>query len=560
MSEDDRILLDGAAKAALARTRDRLLILCLGFVLAFGVLIARLTEVTVLREEVARAPATQTDSVSVARVDITDRNGEILATDLRGTSLFADARVIWDPKEAAQSLGKVIDGLDVKAVARKLSTRQAFVWIKRGLTAREHDQVHDLGIPGLYFREEPRRVYPNGRSAAHVLGYVNVDNHGLAGIERGLDEKITDPSRNGRPVPLSLDLRVQHALQDELAGAMATFQAIGAAGIVLNVNNGEVLALCSLPDFDPNEPIQPDADGLFNRATLGVFEMGSTFKTFTTAMALDSGKVTLSTRYDARKPLQVGRFTISDFHPENRWLTVPEIFMHSSNIGTAQMAVDVGTDAQKAFLAKMGLLQPVVTEIHEAGTPKLPRQWHEIETMTIGYGHGLAVTPMQVAMASAAVVNGGKLIHPTFLLREQGEAAPFTRVISDETSREMRELLRLVVTGGTGGKADVPGYPVAGKTGTAEKASNGGYAHTKLLSSFMGVFPAQHPEYLVLIILDEPHGTKQTFGYATAGWTAAPTAGNVIRRIAPMLNVQVAPIEPGPHEPTTMAAAFEESH
>jgi cell division protein FtsI (penicillin-binding protein 3) len=224
------------------------------------------------------------------------------------------------------------------------------------------------------------------------------------------------------------------------------------------------------------------------------------------------------------------------------------------------MALDVGTDIQKAFLAKLGLMQPLVTEIREAGSPKVPRQWHDLETMTVGYGHGIAVTPMQMAMASAAVVNGGKLVRPTLLLRDQNDAIPFVRVISDETSRQMRDLLRLVVTGGTGAKADVPGYPVAGKTGTAEKASNGGYAHTKLLSSFMGVFPAQHPEYLVLIILDEPQGTKQTFGYATAGWTAAPTAGNVIRRIAPMLNVPVTPIETGPRAPTTMAAAYEEAH
>ena len=558
MSEDDRILLDGAAKSALGRTRDRLIILSVGFVLAFGVLVARLAEVTMLREDVERAPVAQTDTVSVARVDITDRNGEILATDLRGMSLYADARVIWDPNEAALALGKALPDIDVKSVARKLSARQAFVWIKRGLTVRERDQVHDLGIPGFDFREEPRRVYPNGRTAAHVLGYVSVDNHGLAGIERGLEETIAGPARAGHPLPLSLDLRVQHALQDELAGAVAKFQAVAATGIVMNVNTGEVLGLSSLPDFDPNEPVDPNADGLFNRATLGVFEMGSTFKTFTTAMALDSGKVTLASRYDASKPLKVGRFTISDFHPENRWLTVPEIFVHSSNIGTAEMALDVGTDAQKAFLAKIGFMQPLVTEIREAGTPKMPRQWRDLETMTVGYGHGVAVTPMQVAMASAAMVNGGKLVRPTLLLRNRDEATPFTRVISEETSRQMRDLLRQVVTGGTGANADVPGYPVAGKTGTAEKASGGGYAHTKLLSSFMGVFPAQKPEYLVLIILDEPRGTKETYGYATAGWTAAPTAANVIRRIAPMLNVPVTPNEPV-RAPTTMAANYQEA-
>jgi cell division protein FtsI (penicillin-binding protein 3) len=512
LSEDDRIMLDGAAKAALARTRGRLMVLSFAFIVAFGVLIARLTEVAILRDDVSRTPVAQAESESLSRVDVTDRNGEILATDLRGTSLYADARVIWDPIEAALSLAKVVSGIDVNAVARKLGTRQAFVWIKRGLSARERDQVHDLGIPGLYFRDEPRRVYPNGRTAAHVLGYVSVDNRGLAGVEHGLDDVISDKARDGRPVALALDLRVQHALQDELGRAMLTFHAIGAAGIVMHVDSGEVLALCSLPDFDPNDFAQASDDSLFNRATLGVFEMGSTFKTFTTAMALDSGKVTLASRYDARKPLQVGRFTISDFHPENRWLTVP----------------------------------------------LMPRQWRDLETMTVGYGHGIAVSPLQVAMAGSAVVNGGKLVRPTLLRRSGGEDVPFTRVISEETSRQMRDLLRLVVTSGTGTRADVAGYPVAGKTGTAEKARGGGYAHTKLLSSFLGVFPAQHPEYLVLIILDEPQGTKQTFGYATAGWTAAPTAGNVIRRIAPMLNVPVTPNEPAAHAPTTMAA-YEEA-
>ena len=560
MSEEDRIMLDGAAKVALARTRGRLMVVSLAFVLGFAVLIGRLVEVTMLRENEPRVVAQATDSISLSRVDLTDRNGEILATDLRGTSLYADARVIWDPIETAQALARVVPGLDTEVLARKLKTRQAFVWIKRDLTPHERDQVHDLGIPGLYFRDEPRRVYPNGRTAAHALGYVNVDNRGLAGVERGLEEMIADPARQGRPLALALDLRVQHALQDELGNAMATFHAIGAAGVVMGVDDGEILGLSSLPDFDPNDAGQASADSLFNRATLGVYEMGSTFKTFTTAMALDSGKVTLASRYDARKPLQVGRFSITDFHPENRWLTVPEIFMHSSNIGAAQMALAVGTDAQKAFLAKLGLLQPLVTEIKESGNPLAPRQWHDLETMTVGYGHGIAVTPLQVAMAGAAIVNGGRLVHPTLVRRQSDELVPFTRVISEETSHEMRDLLRLVVTGGTGMKADVPGYSVAGKTGTAEKACPGGYAHSKLLSSFLGFFPAQHPEYVVLIILDEPQGTKQTFGFATAGWTAAPTAGNVIRRIAPLLDVPVAPSEPSRgYAPTTMAAN-EEAH
>jgi cell division protein FtsI (penicillin-binding protein 3) len=352
---------------------------------------------------------------------------------------------------------------------------------------------------------------------------------------------------------------VQHALQDELAGAVAAFQAKGAAGIVLDVTSGEVLALASLPDFDPNEPGEAAKDALFNRATLGVFEMGSTFKIFSTAMALDTQKVTFASQFDATSPITHGRFTISDFHPENRVLSVPEVFVHSSNIGTAKMALEVGTNVQKAYLAKMGLLMPVASEIKETGTPIAPKTWGELETMTVSYGHGIAITPMHVATASAALVNGGKLVKPTFVKREAGTVVPFTRVVSEQTSAQMRDLLRLAVTQGTGSKADVPGYPVGGKTGTAEKATGGDYAPKRLLSSFVGVFPARAPSYLVLIMLDEPQGNETTEGFATAGWTAAPTAGKVIARIAPMLNVPVTPAGNEPRPPTTMAS-YEDLH
>jgi cell division protein FtsI (penicillin-binding protein 3) len=447
--------------------------------------------------------------------------------------------------------------VDAPALTKRLATRQAFVWIKRNIPPRQQEAVRQLGIPGLHFRDEPRRVYPNGRTAAHVLGYVNVDNHGLAGVERGAEDLILERRNRGGVVELALDLRVQHALQDELSAAAATFKARAASGIVMDVNTGEVLALSSLPDFDPNEPGEAAKTALFNSVTLGVYEMGSTFKTFTTAMALDAQKVTFASQFDATNPITMGRFTIADYHPENRLLTVPEIFVHSSNIGTAKMALEVGTTTQKAYLAKMGLLTPVVSEIKEVGSPIVPKRWGDLETMTVSYGHGIAITPLHVAMASAALVNGGKLIKPTMLKRASGAVVPFNRIVSEQTSIQMRELLRMVVTQGTGSKADVPGYPVAGKTGTAEKPAGGGYAQ-KNISSFMGVFPARNPLYLVLIVLDEPQGNDATAGYATAGWTAAPTAGKVIARIAPMLNVPVSTTEPeGP--PTTMAS-YEDLH
>lgn len=559
MKLEDRITLEGVAKAAMARTRQRLTYALALFGVVFAVLFGRLVEVTMFREGVSRATARVTSDASYYRADIVDRTGEILATDLQAASLYADARVVWDPAETAQALQAIVPGLDAKALTKKLSSRQAFVWIKRDVPPRQQEAVRQLGIPGLYFRSEPRRVYPNGRTAAHALGYVNVDNHGLAGVERGAEDLILEKRNRGGVVELSLDLRVQHALADELAAAMATFRAKAAAGIVMNVENGEILALSSLPDFDPNEPGQATKDGLFNRVTLGVYEMGSTFKTFSMALALDSAKVSLVSQFDATNPIVSGHFTISDFHPENRFLTVPEIFVHSSNIGTAKMALVVGTPIQRAYLAKMGLLTPIASEIKETGTPIVPARWGELETMTVSYGHGIAVTPLHIAAASAALVNGGRLMKPTLLKRDPSEVVPFTRVVSENTSAQMRELLRMVVTQGTGSLADVPGYPVGGKTGTAEKASTGGYAHTALLNSFMGVFPAKNPRYLVLVLLDEPQPTEATKGFATAGWTAAPTAGKVIARIAPMLNVPVTPADPKQGIPTTVAS-YEDFH
>ena len=560
MKLEDRITLEGVAKAAMARTRDRLVVTMAISGIVFAVLFARLVDVTMFRETAAhQAARAAASSESYYRADIVDRNGEILATDLDGASLYADARVIWDPAETAQSLAAVLPGIDAAALTKKLSARQAFVWIKRNITAHQQEAVKQLGMPGLQFRTEPRRVYPNGRTAAHALGYVDVDNHGLAGVERGAETLVLDRRNHGAVVAMSLDLRVQHALGDELASAMAAFNAKAAAGIVMDVNNGEVLALSSLPDFDPNDVMAATKDGLFDRVTLGLYEMGSTFKSFTTAMALDTAKVTMASQFDATNPITYGRFTISDFHPENRMLTVPEIFTHSSNIGTAKMALAIGTPMQRAYLGKLGLLTPVTSEIREVATPLLPKEWGELETMTVSYGHGIAITPMHVAMASAALVNGGKLIRPTMFKREPGAVVPYTRVVSEQTSSQMRELLRMVVTEGTGTKADVPGYPVGGKTGTAEKPVAQGYAEKALVSSFMGVFPARNPSYLVLILLDEPKGTAETEGYATAGWTAAPTAGKVIARIAPMLNVPVTPDDPKRNGPTTVAS-YEDLH
>ncbi len=554
MSLEENFKRQADARGALAKTRQRLSFAMTAFSVLFVLLFGRLVEVSVLREPAGARAARVESETSYYRADIVDRKGEILATDLQGASLYADARVIWDPAEAARDLQKVLPGLNVETVTRRLSTRQAFVWIKRNISPGQQEAVRQLGLPGFSFKQEPRRVYPNGRTASHVLGYVSVDNHGLAGIERGAEDLVIERRNKGGVVELSLDLRVQHVLEDELSAAIAGFRAKAASGVVMDVNNGEVLALSSLPDFDPNDPGSAAKNALFNRTTLGVFEMGSTFKIFTAASALDSGKVTMASQYDTSAPLSVGQYTIADFHPENRMLSIPEVLMFSSNIGAARIATEAGPEVQRSYFTRLGLLGPVPFEIKELGTPLLPKRWGELEVMTTSYGHGIAVSPLHMAAAASAIVNGGKYIRPTILKREGRGVIPHTRVISEETSSRMREMLRMVVTQGTGGKADVPGYPVGGKTGTAEKTVGKGYDEKSLVTSFVGVFPAKAPLYLVLVVLDEPQPSEATHGFASAGWTAAPTAGKVIARIAPMLNVPVAPIEPSKGAPTTLAS------
>ncbi|MGE0726276.1 MAG: peptidoglycan D,D-transpeptidase FtsI family protein, partial [Alphaproteobacteria bacterium] len=395
-------------------------------------------------------------------------------------------------------------------------------------------EVIRLGIPGLNFHRDERRVYPQGRLAAHVTGFSGVDHVGLQGIERTLDARI----RGDRaPLPLALDFRLQHVLRDELEKAVAEFRAIGAAGLIMDVHTAEIVAMVSLPDFDPNAPGTANPDTLFNRVTLGVYEMGSIFKIFTTAMALDSGRTSLNGGYDATRPIKVSRFTIDDYKPKRRWLSVPEIFKYSSNIGSVKMALDVGIAGQRAFLDRLGLLSTPSLELPEVGHPLVPNPWREINAMTIAFGHGLSVTPLQMVVATAAVVNGGILRKPTLLKVPYGTHPDGVRVMKARTSDDMRRLLHLVVTDGTGKKAAAPGYMVGGKTGTAEKAAGRGYRKKALLSSFVGAFPINDPQYALLVMVDEPHATADTHGYATGGWVAAPTVARVVQRIAPLVGV-----------------------
>jgi cell division protein FtsI (penicillin-binding protein 3) len=536
------VRLDGTRKEAIETGRNRLVVAGMMFAVGFAVLSFRLVQLTLLPEAEPRAarvvPLEPPERVPMDRQSIADRNGLLLATNLKTASLFAEPRKVIDPAVAAARLVQELPGLSEADVRAKLTSGKSFVWLQRNLTPRQQYAVNRLGVPGLHFQYEQRRVYPQGFLAGHVIGFTDVDGRGIAGIEQYFDEQMRDPARAGEVLALSIDARVQHAVRDELLNAMTTFNAIGAGGIVLDVHTGEIIAMVSLPDFDPANPGTASADTRFNRATLGVFEMGSTMKTLTTAMALDAGTVNMAGGYDARHPIKVGRFTIKDDHPKSRWLNVPEIFMYSSNIASAKMALDVGAAGQRAFMDRLGLLRKLTVELPEVGTPLVPRQWKQVETMTIAFGHGLSISPLHLASAVSAVVNGGVLHPPTLLKRDPALPAPGQQVISPRVSENMRKLLALVVEEGTGRKAAVPGYLVGGKTGTAEKVgASGGYNRKANLTTFIAAFPMTAPRYVVLAMLDEPKGSKATYGFASAGWNAAPTAGRVIARIAPLLGL-----------------------
>lgn len=485
--------------------------------------------------------------VAAARPDIIDRNGVVLATDIKTSSIFAEPRNIIDPDEAAELLTAVLPDLNARDLREKLSTKKGFVWVKRQITPRQQAEVHRLGIPGVGFVPENKRVYPNGPIGAHVLGFANVDNEGIAGIEKYMDNQglkalagygFARTADDLEPVQLSIDMRATAAMRDELMRGMAHFKAKAAASLILDVNTGEVISLVSLPDYDPNNPVDALKSDRINRMIVGVFEMGSTFKALTVAMALDSGKANINSMYDARNALQYGRFTIKDFHGKHRVLSVPEVFIYSSNIGTARMALQQGVPAHRAFLKKMGQLERMRTEMPESAAPLLPPNWGELNTITISYGHGLAVAPMQAAAAVGALMNGGQLINPTFLKRSEEEArADAPQVIRPETSEAMRFVMRLNAEKGSARKADVPGYFVGGKTGTADKVINGRYAKDKNFTTFMTVLPADDPKYLFLTVYDEPQGLPETYGYSTAAWNAGVTTGKIMTRVAPLLGL-----------------------
>jgi cell division protein FtsI (penicillin-binding protein 3) len=480
----------------------------------------------------------------VHRPDILDRNGELLATDIKGATLYADPQRVIDQDELVEQVTGVLPDVNAAELRAKLKAGRRFVRIKRELTPKQQAEIHELGLPGLAFIEEYRRVYPVGATASHVVGLVDVDSKGLAGIEKFIDDNPqlvmahAETASGEQSVSLSLDLGVQHVLREELGRAMATYHAKAAGGIVLDVHSGEVLALASLPDYDPNHREQALDKDRLNRMSSGVYEMGSVFKVFTVAGVLDEGLASLRSVYDASSPIHYASFTIEDFHGQKRPLTVPEVFIYSSNIGAAKMALQMGVDRHRAFLKKLGLTSRLSTELGESAAPIIPTHWQKLNTMTIAFGHGMSVTPLQLAAATLPLVNGGIAVTPTFLprSREEGYGAG-TRVLKQQTSAAMLKLMRLNVLKGTGKRANAEGYRVGGKTGTAEKVVGRHYSTSALLTSFLATFPADAPEYVVLVMLDEPQRVEASGNQATAGTNAAPTASKIIERIAPILGV-----------------------
>jgi cell division protein FtsI (penicillin-binding protein 3) len=512
------------------------------FGLALAGLALRVVDLALWRgDSVIGSQAMAGGLTSVRRADIVDRNGTLLATDYPKVSVYADPVEVLDPAAAVTRLARVLDGVDRQDLLDQLSTPRRFVWIKRHISDAEQQAVIRLGLPGIGFRTEPHRVYPQRSLVAHLVGYVGIENQGLAGIERSFEERLTEPGASRNPLVLTIDLGVQEVVRSELAAARARFAAIGASAIVLDVNTGELLASVSLPDFDPNDYQVARPEALFNRNTLGTYELGSLFKVFTVAMALDADAVDITGGYDATEPLQFGRYRIGDFHAKRRWLSVPEVIAFSSNIGAAKMAEALGTEGQLQYLRRFGLLDKHPIRLPEVAEPQIPSPWRPITTVTVAFGHGLAVSPLQVADAVAAAVCSA----PRPRAHVVAEALPAVwdhPPVSAETAAKLRWLLWLTVTEGTGTLAKVPGYLIGGKTGSADKPMDGGYRGGGLLSSFVGVFPINQPRYVVLVVLDEPKGDAETYGLAHGGWTAAPTVGRIISRIGPLLGLP--PVDP----------------
>ena len=544
-SAADTVVFEGNRKTIHNRDRSRTLMILAAFVAIYATIGGRLIYLGFQDTNSGSGP---TVHPTASRPDIVDRNGAVLATDIKTFSLFAEPRRVIDADETIEKLSTVLPDLEMEDTYKKLKSGKGFVWLRRQLTPRQQHAILNLGLPGIGFRTENRRYYPAGPTPSYIVGLTNRDNRGIAGLEKYLDDQgLADLQQLGMataadltPVKLSIDLRVQHIVREEAIEAMNRFRALAAGAVVINVKTGEIVAMASVPDFDPNDPVDAQSPDKLNRMSAGLYEMGSTIKSFTTAMALDSGKVTLDSQFDASRPITIGRQTIRDFRGKGRVLTAAEVFIYSSNIGSAKKADVVGIEGHREFLMRLGLLDRLQTELPEIARPTEPKVWKKVHSITAAFGHGFSTTPLQTAVGAVALMNGGRLMPPTFLPRTLEEAmAVSTQVVSENTSKEMRYLYNLNATapGGSGKRGTVPGYRVGGKTGTAEKVVNGRYSKEKNFNAFVAAFPMDDPQYLVVTIIDEPK-FENSDRAATAGFTAAPIASNIIRRAAAMLGVR----------------------
>ncbi len=535
------------------RAESRLLVLGIFFFASFMVVGARMAS---LAASVPTEPVSTASILQIAnqRADIIDRNGEILATNLATTALYAQPPLMVDPKAAAEGLAQIFPDLDLAKLSEDFSGKRKFLWVKKKISPEQQQLVHDLGEPGLLFGPREMRLYPNGKLAAHILGGASFGKEGvnaaevigIAGVERYFDETLRDPSRDGEPLQLSIDMTAQSAMRDVLAGGVKLMSAKGAGAILMDIHTGEILSMASLPDFDPNNRPRVLTEGdqsdspLFNRASQGVYELGSTFKIFQAGINLEKGLVNENTMIDTKGPLKWGKFKIRDFQNYGKQLSVTDVIVKSSNIGTARMALAAGAGAQQEMLEKLGFFDAVPLELTEASQtrPLLPKRWSDISTMTISYGHGIAATPLHLATAYATMGNGGYKVKPT-IIKQNGVQPDREQIISENTSKKLVKMLRAVVTRGTASFGEVKGYEVAGKTGSADKPKpGGGYYDKKVISTFASVFPASNPKYVLVVTLDEPSIVAHGEVRRTAGWTAVPVSAEIISRLMPILGLR----------------------
>ena len=516
------------------RIQIRIKFLFLCFFLGFSILSAKLFYLASMSFDPNNDRKKQITQKS-ERPHIYDRNENLVALNIDISSVAIRPNILSNKDDVIDRILSAVPNFYREDLENKILNDKKFVWLKRGITPKERERIHNLGIPGIQFIEETKRFYSAANTLSNVIGYVNIDNKGQTGIEKYIDQNLKEEITED--IHLSIDLEVSHAMRDELLKSMKKYSAKGAASVLMNVNTSEVISMTSLPDFDPHYPKDALKPENINRVTKAVYEIGSTFKAFTAAMALDSGVVDLDTMYDATNPIKIGRHSIDDFHAKNRELTVEEIFIYSSNIGSAKMALDFGVEYHKSFLKKLGFMDQINSELPDPSKNIIPSNWKEINTMTISFGHGIAITPLHAAVAGASLVNGGRLIHPTFLKKNTNETIDYSQVIDPTTSDKLKKLMYLNIINGSGKNAAVDGILVGGKTGSAEKVSNKSYEKNKLRTTFLGAFPINDPKYILFLLLDEPEGIEETYGYATAGYNVAPTFSNIVTRIAPMLDI-----------------------